>query len=202
LVAAALAREGVVLKNYGPIGAFVVAIDIAIYGGIALTLPFLLYVLLQYLVPALRPIEKRYLWRGLVAGGGLFVAGVTFCYFLLLQAALYTTVAFARWLSFTADEWRAEQYLGFVARLLLAAGLAFEMPVILLTFVKIGLLDYPKLVRWRAFAVIGNLMLAALITPWGDPFTMALIAIPLQGLYEIAVLIAGFWHRREARHVE
>jgi sec-independent protein translocase protein TatC len=199
LVAAAQTKEGVVLNVFGPARTFTLAIDLAIYGGIAVTSPFLLYVLLQYLVPALRPIEKRYLGRGLVIGGALFFAGAAFCYFLLLRAALYTTVAFSRWLTFTSDEWRAEQYLGFVAKLMLAAGLAFELPVVLLTLVKIGVLDYPKLKKWRAFAVIGNLILAALITPWGDPFTMVLIALPLQALYEFTVIIAGFWHRRAAK---
>ena len=76
-------------------------------------------------------------------------------------------------------------------------GLAFQMPVVILFFVKIGLIDYKKLIDWRMYAVIFNLVAAALITPTGDPFTLLLVAIPLHFLYELSVFIAWYWYKKE-----
>ena len=105
---------------------------------------------------------------------------------------------FSEWLGFTADEWRADAYIGFMTKFMLGMGLAFELPVVLLTLVKIGILEYDQLRRFRMYAVVGNLVISAFVTPSGDPFTMLILAIPLQLLYEISVFIAGRWERREA----
>jgi sec-independent protein translocase protein TatC len=116
-----------------------------------------------------------------------------------MQVTLLATVLFSEWLGFSADEWRAEDYIDFVVKMMLAVGLSFQLPVVLLTLVKVGVLSYTSLARSRAYFVVINLIACAFITPSGDPVTLMLLAVPVQLLYEISVLIAWFWWRREQR---
>jgi len=86
-------------------------------------------------------------WTGTV----LFLARVAFCYFIMVQIALNAAVLFSRWMTFGADEWRAEEYVSFVCKFMLGMGLAFELPVVILTLVKINLLDYRRLTKFRPY---------------------------------------------------
>ena len=189
----------VVLKNYSPIEGIMVALKLSIYGGLVLTAPLVILFVGQFVLPALKVNEKRILYKAVGIGAGLFLVGVAFCYLLVSIFALGATVQFSKWLGFAADEWRADAYIGFMTKFMLGTGLAFEMPVVLLTLVRIGILEYSQLKRFRAYAVVGNLVISAFATPSGDPFTMLLVAVPLQCLYEISVFIAHRWERAEAR---
>ncbi|MCW5552437.1 MAG: twin-arginine translocase subunit TatC [Verrucomicrobiae bacterium] len=187
-----------VLKNYNPLGGPIVALKLALYGGLILASPFLLFFIGQFVLPALKVTEKRVLYRAVAFGSVLFFLGVAFCYFLMASVALYAAVQFSQWMGFAADEWRAEEYMSFMCRFMFGMGLGFELPVVILVLVKIDLIHYQQLVRMRPYAVVGNLVLAALVTP-PDPFTMVLMALPLQVLYEISVGVAWYWHRQERR---
>jgi sec-independent protein translocase protein TatC len=189
--------RGVVLKNYSPIGGFIVAIKLALYGGLVLAAPFVLFFVGQFVLPALKVREKRFVYQAIAMGAGLFILGIAFCYFIIMQVALMATVSFSQWMGFGADEWRAEDYISFVCKFMLGMGISFQLPVVLLTLVKIGLLDYHKLSKFRSYWVVINLMISAFVTPSGDPFTMVLMALPLQILYEISVFISWIWYRRE-----
>lgn len=187
------------LKTMGPVEGFSVAIKIGLYGGIALSAPFILFFLAQFIVPALHMHERRFVFRAAAIGTGLFFAGVAFCYFVLLVVSLSATVGFSNWMGFAADEWRATEYISFVCWFLIGMGLAFELPLVLLTLVKAGILDAAKLSQLRMYWVVAGLALAGFITPDGNPMTMLLMFIPLHALYELSVLIAWFWERRDAR---
>lgn len=189
----------VTLKNYSPIEGIMVALKLSIYGGLVLSAPLVILFVGQFVLPALKVHEKRLLYQAVGIGAGLFVLGVAFCYVLVSVFALGATVQFSKWLGFTADEWRADAYIGFMSKFMLGMGLAFEMPVVLLTLVRIGIIEYAQLKRFRAYAVVGNLVISAFVTPSGDPFTMLILAIPLHMLYEISVFIAGYWERKDAR---
>lgn len=189
--------KGVELKNYSPIGAFLVAFQLMLYGGLVVASPFVIFFIGQFVLPALHIHEKRFLYQTAGFGSLLFVLGVAFCYFLVMKIALMATVQFSQWMGFAADEWRAEDYISFVCKLMLAMGLSFQLPVVLLTLVKIGLLDYLKLTQFRSYWIVINLSICAVITPTGDPFTMILMALPLQFLYELSVLISRIWAKQE-----
>jgi sec-independent protein translocase protein TatC len=198
-----LARTGqelVELKNYSPIEGIMVALKLSIYGGAVLTAPLLILFIGQFVLPALKVNEKQILYKAVGIGAGLFLLGVAFCYLLVSVFALGATVQFSKWLGFTADEWRADSYIGFMSKFMLGMGLAFEMPVVLLTLVRIGILEYSQLKRFRAYAVVMNLVISAFATPSGDPFTMLLVAIPLHMLYEVSVFIAHRWERKDAQN--
>lgn len=189
----------VVIKNYSPIEGIMVALKLALFGGIIVSFPFVMYFIGQFVLPALKVHEKKILFKAVGFSGGLFLLGVVFCYFILLVFALGATVQFSQWLGFSADEWRADAYLSFVVKFMLGMGLAFQLPVIILLLVKIGILDYEKLKKFRSYAFVANLTISAVITPSGDPFTMLLMALPLHLLYEISTFVAWYWHRKELK---
>lgn len=192
-------RDSVLLKNYSPISAFMVAIKLALYGGLVLSLPFIIYFIGQFVLPALRVKEREFVLRALGFGVFLFVLGMAFCYFILMQVALTATVEFSTWLGFTADEWRAEDYISFVCVSMLVMGVSFELPIVLLALVKIGVLSYRSLSKYRPYWVVAELVICAFLTPSGDPFTMMLMALPLHLLYEISTGIAWYWDWRDRR---
>ena len=191
-------RAGPELKSMSPLSGFLVALQMAFYGGIMLALPFILFFLGQFIFPALRLKEKKYLCIAVVIGGGLFFCGAAFCYFLLMKIALSTAALFAEWLQFGADLWRAEDYIKFVCKFMIGMGLAFELPVIILLLVKIGVLDYKKLAKFRMYWVVINLVLASVLTP-PDIVTQVLMALPMQLFYELSVFIAWIWYRRDKK---
>jgi sec-independent protein translocase protein TatC len=193
------ARNIPTLKNYTPLGGIMVALKLAIYGGLILSSPFLFYFIGSFVLPALKVREKKILYRAVAFGSVLFFLGVAFCYFVLAGVALIATVEFSQWLGFGADEWRAEEYISFMCQFMLGMGLGFELPVVILTLVKIGLIGYDGLTKFRRYAIVANLVIAAIATPSADPFTMFLMAIPLHLLYELSVLVAWYWQWRDRK---
>jgi sec-independent protein translocase protein TatC len=187
-------RLDVALLNLSPAGGFIIAFQVAIYGGIALASPFVLYFVANFVFPALKLKERRYIYRGVFYGGGLFVIGVAFCYFILMPVALSASQLYSQWLGFGAYQWRAEEYISFVCKFMLGMGLGFELPVVLLVLVKIGILDYTILRKMWRYMVVINLVLGALLTT-PEVLTQVLMAGPLYLLYEVTVWIAWYWEQ-------
>jgi sec-independent protein translocase protein TatC len=186
------------LRNFSPVGGFWVAFQVALYGGLVLGSPFIIYFLGQFALPALKIKEKKYVLRGFVIGTGLFLSGVAFCYFVLMRIALAASTKYSEWLGFSASEWRAEDYISFVCKFMLGMGLGFELPVVILTLVKIGILDHRKLAGMRRYMIVVNLILGAVLTT-PEVVTQVLMFIPLQGLYELSVWIAWYWEQDEPK---
>ena len=94
--------------------------------------------------------------------------------------------------------WDAGDYIGFVCKFMLGMGLGFELPVVILVLVKIGLLSYRTLAKARPYMIVINLVLGAVLTT-PEVFTQVLMAVPLQVLFEISVWIAWYWERKERK---
>lgn len=184
--------------NLSPAGAFIVATKVAFYGGLVCAAPLIIFFIAQFVFPALKVREKKYVRRGMYFGVGLFLAGVSFCYFVLMPVALMASVEYAEWLGFAAYQWRAEDYIGFVCKFMLGMGLGFEMPVLVLTLVKIGVLNYETLAGARRYVIVIVFILGAVLTT-PEVITQVLMAFPLWILYEITVLIARHWDRQEKK---
>jgi sec-independent protein translocase protein TatC len=194
-------RMQIDLVNLSPAGGFFVAIQLAFYGGLVLAAPFLFYFIISFVFPALKMHEQKYVFRALFIGGGLFLIGVCFCYFALMPVALAASQKYSNWLGLGAAQWRAEEYISFVCRFMLGMGLGFELPVVILTLVKIGVLSYPTLANARRYMIVINLVLGAVLTT-PEVVTQLLMFVPLQFLYELTVWIAWYWDqpdRRKAR---
>lgn len=185
-------RLHVELINLSPAGGFVVAFQVAFYGGMLLAAPFIFYFVAAFVFPALKLRERKYVYRGLACGGGLFLAGVAFCYFVLMPVALSASQLYSQWLGFGAYQWKAEDYISFVCKFMLGMGLGFEMPVVILTLVKIGVLDYRTLSKARRYMIVINLFLGAVLTT-PEVITQVTMFVPLQLLYEISTGIAWYW---------
>jgi len=190
--AAGVQRARIDLINLSPAGGFVVAFQVALYGGAVLASPFIFYFAAAFIFPALKMRERKYVYRGLAIGIGLFLAGVAFCYFALMPIALSAAQMYSQWLGFGAFQWRAEDYIGFVCKFMLGMGLGFELPVVILTLVKIGVLDYRTLSKARRYMIVINLFLGAILTT-PEVITQLVMFVPLQLLYEITVWIAWYW---------
>ncbi len=195
------AEQEINLNTFGPASGFFIAFKVAIYAGIFLASPLLFYFIGQFVFPALKLKEKKYVFQGMGVGVVLFTTGVAFCYFLLMPVALKASVQYSEWLGFSADQWRAEDYLGFVCKFMLGMGLGFEMPVIILTLVKIGILNYRMLAGFRRYMIVINLVLGAVLTT-PEVITQVLMFVPLQLLYEITIWIAWYWERRDRKRAE
>lgn len=186
------------LRNFAPAGGFIVALQIAFYGGMVLAAPIILFFVAQFVFPALKMKEKHYVYRGLGWSTLLFAAGVAFCYFVLMPLALTASVKYSNWLGFAADQWRAEEYISFVCKFMIGMGLGFQLPVVLLVLVRIGILSYATLSKARPYMIVINLVLGAVLTT-PEVITQVMMAVPLQILYEVTVWIAYYWEKRDRK---
>jgi sec-independent protein translocase protein TatC len=119
----------------------------------------------------------------------------------ILPLALRAAEQYSNWMGVDMPFWKAEEYFGFCIKFMLGMGLGFEMPVVLLALVKIGLLDHDKLRRARRYMILVNLVLGALLTT-PEVLTQVAMFIPLQLLYELTIWIAWYWERQERKKQE
>ncbi len=179
---------------------FMFTLMVSFFAGLTLSLPLVLYFLGLFVLPALKPEEKRMLWPSFALGALLFVAGVSFCYFIILPPSLKFFYDFSADLGFRA-QWSVENYMSFVVQMLLAFGISFELPVVVLALAKLGLVDSRLLSGYRKHAIVAIVIISAIITPTSDIFTLSLMAAPMWVLYEICVWICRWMERKEAREL-
>jgi len=191
-------RANIDLINLSPASGFFVAFQVALYAGILLASPFIFYFVTAFVFPALKMKERKYVYRGLGYGLTLFLAGVAFCYFALMPVALAASQKYSQWLGFSAFQWKADDYISFVCKFMLGMGLGFEMPVVILTLVKIGILNYGILSKGRKYMIVINLVLGAVLTT-PEVITQLIMFVPLQALYEVSIWVAWYWERQDKK---
>jgi sec-independent protein translocase protein TatC len=182
----------------GPGGPFMFAIHMAFFAGIILASPFILYYLGEFIMPALKIREKKYFMRAFIFGTVLFIGGVSFAYFGVMPAAIKFAVLYADWMGIDVPFWPANEYASFMIKFMLGMGAGFELPVVLLALVKIGILNYQKLKAMRRYMIVGNLILGAVLTT-PEVLTQVCMAVALQILFEMAVWIAWYWERQDKK---
>ncbi len=173
---------------------FMVYLKVALYGGIFVAAPYILWQLWLFIAPGLYKHERRVVVPFLVSGTGLFYAGAAFCYFLVMPQAFPALAAIAG-----ADMMpilTMNEQLSLVLAMLLGFGIVFEVPVIIAFLSMIGLVSADFLAKYRRHAIVVNTILAAIITPTGDPFNLALMAVPMCLFYEIGILLARMLGKR------
>jgi sec-independent protein translocase protein TatC len=160
-----------------------------------ISLPLILYELYGFIMPALSPDEKRAAKPLLMAVPVLFVIGVLFGYFVVLPAAVRFFV------NFNAGEFnvlvQASQFYKFAATVLLAMGVIFQVPVVILGATRVGLVSVKQLRKSRRYAVVACAAVAAFLP--GDAITLILETVPLYVLYEASILVAALADRRAAK---
>ncbi|MEW6159382.1 MAG: twin-arginine translocase subunit TatC [Verrucomicrobiota bacterium] len=190
-----IAQVPVEVQWLDPLGGFLAAMKIALYGGLVFGLPFILYFIAEFVMPALKAHEKKYFSLAFTVGGGLFLLGAMMCYFWVLPIALKGTVAFNQWLGVPTLVWRGESYFQFVIMFMVGMGLSFEIPVVLLTLVKVGVLPHEWLVKGRKYFFVINLILCSFITP--DFISTIFMIIPVTIEMEVCIQISKYWERQK-----
>jgi len=185
------------LVNFGVVDPFSIHMEISVFGGIILALPFLLYFIGQFLLPALTPREKRFLAPIFIAGSGLFALGVTFCYAFVLRAALEFFIGYSNYFGFESM-WTAKTLIDFEVQMLIGFGLAFEFPLVILVLNLLGIVSSQQLASKRRHAALIIFVAACCIIPSTDPFSLSLLSVPLYVLYEGCIWIARIMERRKS----
>ena len=127
--------------------------------------------------------------------GGLFLSGVAFAYYVALPAALGFLLSFGA--DIATPEIRVSNYINIVTRLLVAVGVSFEMPIIIMVLARVGIVSPEWLAGKRKVWVVVAFILGALITPTFDPINQTIIALPLIVLYELSILLARIVRKRK-----
>jgi sec-independent protein translocase protein TatC len=178
------------LISLSPTENFTTYFRVALFAGIALAMPVILYEIYAYVDPALLPKERRFVrFMGLPVIG-LFIAGMLFCYFVLLPNAIKFLINFGD--EVIHNQLRAADYISFVTIFIFGMGLIFEVPVAIFALVKIHVITRAWLARQRRYAVLVAFVIAAVITPTPDPFNQTLVAVPMYLLYELGLFVARF----------
>ena len=181
-----------------PSAPFISSLHVAFFGGLFIASPFVLFYIGQFVMPALKIKEKKYFLQAFFIGCFLFFLGVSVAYFGIMPRALRYAEIWANWMGVKVPDWRAETYFSFLVKFMLGMGLGFELPVVLLALVKIGILNYAKLSAMRRYMIVINLILGALLTT-PEVFTQVVMGLALQILFEASVWIAWYWERRDKK---
>jgi sec-independent protein translocase protein TatC len=178
--------------TFGVAEAFTTTLTVTAYAALVISLPVILYQAYAYILPAFTPNEARVAKPLLLMIPLLFIGGAAFGYFLVVPAATKFL------LHFNADQFntqiRARDYYYFVTTTLLACGAVFQLPVVILAAVRLGITDANKLRRNRRYAYLICTVIAAAL-PGVDPVSMILEALPLIVLFELSILLAKAFAR-------
>ncbi|MCO6449367.1 MAG: twin-arginine translocase subunit TatC [Caldilineales bacterium] len=189
-------RGTTTLQLLRPTENIIIYFKAALILGVIVASPVIIYQVIAFIVPGLTGREKRTLWVTLPFAGLLFAAGVAFASFLVLPFTLNYLQ------TFLTDLFKAEYsvgyYMSFVANFVLWIGVAFELPLVIALLARLGLVT-PEQLRgtWR-YAIVIVALLAAVITPTPDPFTMGIVMAPLLGLYFLGLFLARIAYRPRA----
>ncbi len=184
-------REGGISKLVflAPAEAFWAHMKIALIAAVILCVPVLLFHVWRFISPGLKDEERRYVLPFIVIGTGLFVAGAAFCFFLVLPFAMKFL------LTYKTENMTAmitvEKYVDFTLKFVLAFGIVFELPIVLVFLTRMGIVSTDTLAKNRKYAVLAAFVVAAFLTPTPDAFNQTLMAVPMIVLYE-----GGIWASR------
>jgi sec-independent protein translocase protein TatC len=167
---------------------FMIHMTTSLYAGLLLASPYVIFQLFGFVAPALYAHERRYSARVLCASFLLFFAGILLCYFIIFPLSLRFLATYKVTeeilLLFTLDS-----YITTFVTLSLMMGLLFEIPVLSWLLAKLGLLNAAHMTRYRRQAIVFILVIAAIITPTTDIFSLLLVSLPIYALYEASICI-------------
>jgi len=176
----------------GVITPFLIPIKVTLLVAFFVALPVVLYQAWAFVAPGLYSHEKRLIAPLVVSSSVLFLAGVAFCYFMVFGVVFKFINNFApKSISVAPD---IESYFGFVMTMFVAFGVTFEVPIVVIVLVRMGLVTVEKLKQIRPYVIVGAFIIAAIVTP-PDVMSQLLLAGPLCLLYEIGLLVAPLFAR-------
>ncbi|HEY9699825.1 MAG TPA: twin-arginine translocase subunit TatC [Trichocoleus sp.] len=173
--------HGIKFLQLAPGEYFFVSLKVAGYSGLVISSPFILYQIVQFVLPGLTRRERRLLAPIVFGSTFLFAGGLAFAYFLLIPAALNFFISYGE--GVVEQAWSIERYFEFVLLLLFSTGLAFQIPVIQLLLGVLGIVNSKQMLAGWRFVVLGAAVLGAVLTPSTDPVTQSLLGGAVLALY-------------------
>lgn len=193
--AAAVGGLDVQLINTGLAHQFLLHVRASLYAGVLVTSPYLLYQLFRFVSPALYAHERSQAIRLVGWGYLLFVLGVVVSY-LLIFPLVFRFLGTYQVSTAVANTITLESYMSSLMSITLAMGILFEIPALCWVLGRMGIINASLMSRYRRHVIVALLIVAAIITPTADVFTLLLVALPMWLLYEVGVLIV----KRTCRH--
>ncbi len=181
------------LASFSPTDRISAIFKIAIYGGLLLAMPVLIYEMLAFIVPGLTRSERRVLLGGVFGSTLFLIGGMAFAYFIVLDRALGFLLGVAS--ENIENVIGINEYISFVTRIILWVGIAYQLPMVLALAARIGLVTARQLLRFWRYAIVLVFVVAAVATPTPDPLTQSFVAVPLFGLYFLGVLFAWLLYK-------
>jgi len=173
--------------------AFFTYMKVAFISGLILASPFVLYQIWAFVAPGLYRNEKKYVVPFVLAGSFFFAIGILFAYTIALPIGFKFLLGFAT--DFIKPLPSMKEYLSFSIKFLLAFGLVFEFPVVLVLLARIGVVDAKTLARQRKYAILLIFVFAAILTP-PDIISQLIVALPMIGLYELSILLSKLFGKK------
>lgn len=183
-----LAISDIELVNINLAQQFLIHMKVALWFGFLVVSPYVLYVLFHFVAPGLYTHERRYAVSAVLSGYVMFILGVLLNYFVIFPL----TFQFLGTYQVRGDVSNVislESYISMMLMLCLVMGVVFELPVVSWLLAKMGILHAEQMCKYRRHAVVVILIVAAVITPTGDPFTLSLVALPIYLLYELSIFV-------------
>lgn len=173
--------QGVKFLQLAPGEYFFVSIKVAGYSGLLLASPFVLYQVIQFVLPGLTRRERRLIAPVVLGSTFLFAGGLVFAYLLLIPAALNFFINYGA--DVVEQIWSIDRYFEFVLLLLFSTGLAFQIPIIQVLLSLLGIISSQQMLSGWRFVILAAVILGAVLTPSTDPLTQSLLAGAVLGLY-------------------
>ena len=179
-----------------PLEGFGIRMKTSLYTGIAIAMPVILWQVWRFVTPGLYPHEKRYAVPFLLSALALFVLGAGLAYYTLPRA-----------LEFLVDiggsdnfivAYSPAKYFKLITYMMLAFGIGFEFPILLIFMQMAGIVGPRQLASVRRYAIVGICVLVAVITPSGDPISMLMLSVPMVLFYEVAIIVGRIMERRRS----
>ena len=183
------------LQNLRPFGQLFLFLQIAMIAGFLLSIPNFFYNVWKFIEPALKQNERRYVFWVVAFSSICFISGVVFAYFVMLPLTLKFASQFGS--IEIENNFAITEYFSIIISVMLAAGVVFELPMMSFFLSKIGILKPRHMRKFRKHAIVGILLLAAVLTPGADPVAQILLAIPLGILYEISIFVSKFSQKKQ-----
>ncbi|OAN46853.1 preprotein translocase subunit TatC [Chloroflexus islandicus] len=179
------------IQSVGTTEQFTSYMKVALLVGVILAMPVIVYQLLAFIVPGLTESERRLIFRALPFVTFFFLAGIAFGWFVTTPVAIQFLIGFSD-SPLIQTQPTLSDFLETVSMLLLINGVVFELPIIIYVLAYLNVTTAKQLASYRRYALVAVVIIAAFITPTGDPVNLMLLALPMYLLYEVGVILARF----------
>lgn len=195
LAGSAVADFKIDLVNISLAQQFIIHMKTALYAGLLCASPYIIYAILSFISPAFYTHERRYVYTLVGCAYVMFVVGVLLCYFLIYPLT-FRFLGTYQVSAEVANMISLDSYMSTFTSMSLMLGLVFEMPVLCWLFAKLGMLKAEFMRNYRKHAIVVILVLAAIITPTSDIFTLALVSVPMWLLYELSIKVVSVTQKK------